>query len=670
MTNEIEIVVKGSNTSNNMFEQINRSVGQAKRNATAAWKEFDVLGVAAELAAHEIGKLQSTLDDLNANQARQVRDALTDISTATPVATAAVRTTADAVDDIGDQARRSSRDVDGLGEKLRDLPTGGGGGAGGGAGRGVVSGILGGLASIPGHLTGAISDGLAQSSGIVGKFFSASGPVGVGIAAGLGLLVSTAVGTAIAGTGLAAVAGGGIAAGIAGAARDQRVIAAAGALKDTIGSELSNIGTPFIRPLVSAMQMLSSGVGKLGLAEAFAPLASTIKPIAAGLLSMAREAMPGIREMAAAAVPVVMQLVDDMPELGRAVGDFAKSLAAAGPGAAKLFHTLISGFEILLNVMGPSIEASGKFLDLIGTGLEKIGVLNFDDAKGKVDDFSASSSSAFSVMSESVKETYNDLQTLKEAMDALSGATISSMEAESAYQEAIDLATESIRNNGATLDLNSQKGRDNQSALLGIVKASQDAAQAIYDETWATQGETAAQEAAMAAWNRGRGELVSLAQGMGLSAAQAEALANKIMGIPNFKNVRVSVDTSAAEQALARVRSQIAALPSVNTAELQNYYGSIPAPGRARGGPVEANKAYVVGENRPELFIPAEDGMIYPEVPTKGQHTPWNGAPGYAMTAPNIININVSSLDPSGAAEAVMSAIQRWERRNGAGWRQ
>lgn len=39
---------------------------------------------------------------------------------------------------------------------------------------------------------------------------------------------------------------------------------------------------------------------------------------------------------------------------------------------------------------------------------------------------------------------------------------------------------------------------------------------------------------------------------------------------------------------------------------------------RATGGPVDAGKAYVVGERRPELFVPRTSGMILPNVPGAG----------------------------------------------------
>jgi hypothetical protein len=43
--------------------------------------------------------------------------------------------------------------------------------------------------------------------------------------------------------------------------------------------------------------------------------------------------------------------------------------------------------------------------------------------------------------------------------------------------------------------------------------------------------------------------------------------------------------------------------------------------GRDAGGPVTAGMPYIVGEKRPELFVPQTNGYILPEVPTgKGQN--------------------------------------------------
>ena len=38
--------------------------------------------------------------------------------------------------------------------------------------------------------------------------------------------------------------------------------------------------------------------------------------------------------------------------------------------------------------------------------------------------------------------------------------------------------------------------------------------------------------------------------------------------------------------------------------------------GRATGGPVQRGRPYIVGERRPELFIPSTSGRIEPSVPS------------------------------------------------------
>lgn len=48
------------------------------------------------------------------------------------------------------------------------------------------------------------------------------------------------------------------------------------------------------------------------------------------------------------------------------------------------------------------------------------------------------------------------------------------------------------------------------------------------------------------------------------------------------------------------------------TAQIRNAFSGF---GRAKGGPVSANQAYIVGENQPEIFVPRTSGTIIPEVP-------------------------------------------------------
>ena len=55
---------------------------------------------------------------------------------------------------------------------------------------------------------------------------------------------------------------------------------------------------------------------------------------------------------------------------------------------------------------------------------------------------------------------------------------------------------------------------------------------------------------------------------------------------------------------------------------LTSIFGALGFGGaRANGGPVDAGKSYVVGEERPELFVPETSGTILPFVPRMGQQS-------------------------------------------------
>lgn len=64
---------------------------------------------------------------------------------------------------------------------------------------------------------------------------------------------------------------------------------------------------------------------------------------------------------------------------------------------------------------------------------------------------------------------------------------------------------------------------------------------------------------------------------------------------------------------------------------------------RERGGPVSSGQAYIVGEKRPEVFVPNENGVIIPRVPN-------NLASGGGTTVPISISIDATGADAAGLA--------------------
>jgi len=73
---------------------------------------------------------------------------------------------------------------------------------------------------------------------------------------------------------------------------------------------------------------------------------------------------------------------------------------------------------------------------------------------------------------------------------------------------------------------------------------------------------------------------------------------------------------------------------------------------RATGGPVVKGQPYIVGENRPEMFVPDQNGKIVPRVPTMPQFpdaSQMRGSSG-AVSAPVSISIDATGADAAGLA--------------------
>jgi TP901 family phage tail tape measure protein len=73
---------------------------------------------------------------------------------------------------------------------------------------------------------------------------------------------------------------------------------------------------------------------------------------------------------------------------------------------------------------------------------------------------------------------------------------------------------------------------------------------------------------------------------------------------------------------------------------------------RARGGPIHAGRAYIVGEEGPELIVPSGSGTVLPA----GQTSAAMGGSTYMVTV---------NMPPGADGDQVVSALRRWERSNG-----
>lgn len=119
------------------------------------------------------------------------------------------------------------------------------------------------------------------------------------------------------------------------------------------------------------------------------------------------------------------------------------------------------------------------------------------------------------------------------------------------YQEAIDKAAASVKENGRTLDITTEKGRNNQEALDAIAEAAGKQQQAMVESGASQRDLNGALEAS-------RGQLIKTGIRMGLTGAQAEAYATKVLGIPAAVTTNVTINTAAAMVKVDKLLSKLA----------------------------------------------------------------------------------------------------------------
>lgn len=91
----------------------------------------------------------------------------------------------------------------------------------------------------------------------------------------------------------------------------------------------------------------------------------------------------------------------------------------------------------------------------------------------------------------------------------------------------------------------------------------------------------------------------------------------------------------------------------------RNVFESVKLPGRAVGGPVSANTAYVVGERGPEVFVPDVSGAIIPNGPATA-----GGVGGLGSTINLVVNAGMGT-NGAEVGRQIVDALKQYERRNG-----
>lgn len=354
--------------------------------------------------------------------------------------------------------------------------------------------------------------------GAAGLAVAAAGPA---IGAMIGGLVLTALGTVA------------LAPGIIAALQDDAVQHAFIDFGDFAKAEFKSYGEAFEVPLIGAAEHFHDRFATISpkIRSGLAEMAVAVRPLADGLAGFVEKAGPGIMAGLRGSLPVLKAFAAELPQLGKAAGDFFKLVAGGSEGAADGIVTFLKLLELGGYALGGWILYLEKIYALAGdlpAGLKALlgpgaALMGQGDTKQMID-LSGSTDQLYQVgFAAAAAETH--VRNLHTMLLGLADGFNNTYSAAINYEQAIDDLTESVKENGRSLDIGSQKGRDNANALMAVFAA----ARATYDANIASG--MSAQEAARK-YNEQIEKAKQTARAAGLAADEVNRLAAAQRNLP------------------------------------------------------------------------------------------------------------------------------------------
>jgi hypothetical protein len=269
-------------------------------------------------------------------------------------------------------------------------------------------------------------------------------------------------------------------------------------------------------------------------------------------------------------------------EAGKKAGKSAADMAALFPAATAAMHAQAQAGD----------EAAKAALDN-ASGLDAAGV--------------------------SAQKTQDAMKNLNDTLKGLGSAQLDASSATIQYNQAIADSTAAVKQNGVTLDQNTQQGRDNQRALDGIASSAIQMI-AANQQAGASTGDLTSQMVAA------RAAFIKSAEQMGLNADQAGKLADQYHLIPGDVNTAFTTSGAAdAMAAAAAVKAKFDAIERLITIRVNTIMTNATNPNTTYG---LGNGGINVSGKRDGGTIHAATGLTVPGAGSSGVDSV------YAMLAP------------------------------------
>lgn len=308
------------------------------------------------------------------------------------------------------------------------------------------------------------------SSGMLGML----GKIPPEILAAVGAMLAAtapAIGSMIGGTLLTVLGGGALAVAIVSSVKDQKVRDAFGEFGSFLKEEFTKYGDAFDVPLIKAAERFQDRFASMSpkIRGVLAEMTVAIGPLVDGLIGFVEKAGPGIAEGLRGSLPVLKAIADELPALGKSVGDFFEDVGHGSAGAADGMIALLQILEATGFVLGGQILYWEKLFELIGDGGPVLAGL-----LGPLGQLTGQADSVIMPIQDigySADDTADAMERMTRATLAATEGFNNSYGAAIAYEEAIDGLSESVKENGRSMDIGSEKGRNNARALLEVFEA-------------------------------------------------------------------------------------------------------------------------------------------------------------------------------------------------------
>jgi len=315
---------------------------------------------------------------------------------------------------------------------------------------------------------------------------------------------------------------------------------------------------PAIGPITDAFNAVLAGMGpalQTAIGSISEALITLSQSISANPTAMA-DLITGLGSITATTLGLITTLSNVNSSFSDLTGGVSL-VTVALKGIESIIYTLEAPFTFLsaaLAGVNALFGITGKDSDTAGKSMSDAAnkTVELAQANGGLAAAAQHAAPPLQMVTDALSRQKNQFSAAIEAMGQWTTAALGNANAAIAYQAAIDNVSASIKDNGRTHDINTEKGRNNKTALLQVAEAANKQTIAMDDA-----GKSNVSVAVTA--EKSRAQFIKLATQMGYTVPEAKAMAAAMINIPNVsREAKLTANKKDLETKLAAAKRELA----------------------------------------------------------------------------------------------------------------